>query len=154
MLTIAMPTFDDFSGVWFTIMALRLHHPIGDAEILVVDNNPTGVCGPALEALGKWVPHYRYVPYSEQQGTAIVHEVIFREARGEYVLCVDCHVLLLPGALERLLQYFAQNPQTRDMLTGPLIYDDLKSYSSHMEPRWSTGMYGVWATDPRAADPN
>lgn len=153
-MTIAMPTFDDFDGVWFSVMALRLYHPAAaDCEILVVDNNPHGPQAGAVEGLGKWVPRYRYVPFDGAQGTAVVHEVIMREARSDYVLCMDCHVMFAPGAIRQLLEYFAQNPKTPDILHGPLVYDDMKSLSTHMEPGWGTGMYGKWASDPRALDP-
>jgi Glycosyltransferase family 25 (LPS biosynthesis protein) len=70
------------------------------------------------------------------------------------VLCVDCHVLFVPGALRSLLDYLTANPETPDLLQGPLLYDDLRSLSTHMEPRWSHGMYGVWGTDRRGADPS
>ena len=45
-------------------------------------------------------------------------------ASGRAVLCINCHVLLAPGAVRRLLDYFAANPNSRDLLTGPLL-DDL-----------------------------
>jgi hypothetical protein len=52
------------------------------------------------------------------------------------------------------MDYFLANPDTSDLLQGPLLYDDLRNISSHMEPRWSTGMFGVWGNDPRADDPD
>jgi hypothetical protein len=63
-------------------------------------------------------------------------------------------VLFAPGALRRLLDYLRDHPQTDDLLQGPLVYDDLRTLSTHMEPRWSHGMYGVWGTDERAMDPD
>jgi hypothetical protein len=153
-MTIGIPTYDDYDGLYFTVMSLRLYHPaVADCEILVVDNNPAGPAAKALDALQGWIPNYRYLPYDGVTGTAIVHEIVFREARHEHVLCMDCHVLVAPGAVDRLAAYFAANPGTRDLLHGPLVYDDLKSVSTHMEPRWSTGMFGVWATDQRGVDP-
>ena len=49
-LSIGMATFDDYDGVYFTLQALRLYHPeVADGlELLVVDNNPNGMCGDAL----------------------------------------------------------------------------------------------------------
>jgi hypothetical protein len=35
-----------------------------------------------------------------------------------------------------------------------MIYDDLRNLSTHMEPRWRNGMYGIWGDDPRASDPS
>ena len=64
------------------------------------------------------------------------------------MLCVDCHVLFVPGSLRKLLDYFEANPDTPDLLQGPLVYDDLRSFSTHMDRIWQAGMYGVWGTDP------
>jgi hypothetical protein len=153
-LTIGMATYDDYDGVYFTIQAIRLYHPeiADEIEILVVDNHPGGPCAEALKGLATWIPNYRYIPFQRVSGTA-ARDAIFREAAGDFVLCVDCHVLFAPGSLRKLLDYFQANPATPDLLQGPLVYDDLKTLSSHMDPTWSTGMYGVWGNDARAADP-
>jgi len=153
-LTIGMATYDDYDGVYFTVQAIRLYHPeAADAiEILVVDNHPDGPCAADLQALANWIPNYRYIPFDRIRGTA-ARDVIFREASTESVLCVDCHVMFAPGALRQLIDYFDANPASRDLLQGPLVYDDLRSFSTHMEPKWSAGMYGVWGCDTRAADP-
>jgi hypothetical protein len=68
-------------------------------------------------------------------------------------LCIDSHILIVPGAIPRLLAHFDAAPHSRDLLQGPLLYDDLRSISTHFEPRWEAGMYGVWAIDPRGEDP-
>jgi hypothetical protein len=153
-LSIGMATYDDYDGVYFTVMALRLYHPeiAADSEIIVVDNHPEGPCAPALKALESWVPGYRYVPFDRVRGTA-ARDVVFREAIAEFVLCLDCHVMFAPGALRQLLDYFQAHPDTPDLLQGPLVYDDLRTFSTHMDRCWSAGMYGVWATDQRAQDP-
>jgi hypothetical protein len=152
-LTIGMATFDDYDGVYFTAQAIRLYHPevADETEILVVDNNPTGVCAEALKNLDSKIPGYRYVPYDRTSGTA-VRDLVFREAAGEYVLCLDSHVMLVPGALRRLLDYLDRNSDTNDLLQGPLLYDDGVTISTHMDPEWREGMYGTWGTDPRGVD--
>ena len=154
-LTIGMATYDDYDGVYFTAQAIRLYHPevTATTEILVIDNHPEGPCAMELKALGNWIDGYRYIPWNRTSGTS-VRDLVFREAEGEFVLCVDSHVLFAPGALGRLHEYLAAHPDTPDLLQGPLLYDDLRSMSTHMEPRWSSGMYGVWGTDERAADVN
>jgi len=154
-LCIGMATYDDYDGVYFTAQSIRLYHPevTPETEILVIDNHPDGPCASELKALGNWIEGYRYIPWSRTPGTS-VRDIVFREANAEFVLCVDSHVLFVPGALRKLLDYLAANPQTPDLLQGPLLYDDLRTLSTHMEPRWSCGMYGVWGNDERAADPN
>jgi hypothetical protein len=151
-LCIGMATYDDYDGVYFTAQSIRLYHPevTSETEILVVDNHPDGPCAAELKALGSWIEGYRYIPWNRTAGTS-VRDIVFREANADFVLCVDCHVLFVPGALRKLLDYIAANPQTPDLLQGPLLYDDLRSLSTHMEPRWQSGMYGVWGTDERAA---
>ena len=153
-LTIGMATYDDYDGVYFTIQAIRLHHPeiLNDVDFVIVDNNPDGPCGAALKELGDWISNYRYIAKGGISGTAI-RDCVFREARSKFVLCLDCHVLVATGALRQLIDYFEANPETRDLLQGPLIYDDLNNYSTHFEPQWRDGMYGIWGTDLRGADP-
>ncbi len=153
-LTVGMTTFDDYDGVYFTIQSLRTSHPelAGELEFVVVDNNPGGSCSEALSQLGKSIDGYRYVPRGEWSGTAMKNAV-FEEASSPYVLCLDSHVLVAPGALTKLLAYFSANPDSRDLLQGPLVYDDLSNTSTHMDPQWRGGMYGIWANDPRGADP-
>ena len=152
-LTIGMATYDDYDGVYFSLQAIRLFHPeISEkVEFLVIDNNPAGQCAQPLKDLENWIPNYRYVPKGNVSGTAI-RDWVFSEARTEFVLCMDCHVFVAPGALKRLIDYFTANPDTPDLVQGPLIYDDLKSYSTHFKPGWQAGMYGSWDAEPGADD--
>lgn len=155
-LTIGMATYDDYDGVYFTLQSLRLYHPeiVADTEFLVIDNHPGGPCAEPLKSLERSVPNYRYVPVRRMAGTA-VRDALFAEAGGDYVLCLDCHVLLVPGAVKRLLDYFAAHPDTRDLLQGPLVDDSLdKITGSHMQPAWREGFLGKWAVDERANDPD
>ena len=43
---------------------------------------------------------------------------------------MDCHVLLENGALKKLLDYYDSGKDEGNLLHGPLLYDDLKSYST------------------------
>lgn len=144
-LTIGMATYDDYDGVYFTIQALRLYHPevMSDVEFIVVDNNPTGVCANSLKALETQIPNYRYVPHGEKSGTTVRGQ-IFEQSNGTYILGLDCHVFLVPGALKKLMDYFDAHPETRDLLQGPLLYDNLTTLATHFHPEWRGGMYGYW----------
>lgn len=154
-LTIGMATYDDYDGVYFTLQALRLYHPeiLDKTNFLVIDNHPGGPCAAPLKQLDTIAPNYRYVPAVTPTGTTI-RNVVFEEADSEFVLCLDCHVLLHPGAIARLLDYFDANPDTPDLLQGPLVYDNLDSWSPQFKPGWSAGMYGTWEPDARADDPD
>ena len=149
-LCVGMATYDDFDGAWFTIQAISMYQAevLADVSFLVIDNHPEGAAGPALRALEGWLPDYRYVPFDGYRGTA-VRDLVFREACADIVCCVDSHVLLRPGALAHLLEWFGAYPRSRDLLQGPLLYDDLKPGATHMEPTWGAGMFGQWGRDPR-----
>jgi Glycosyl transferase family 2 len=153
-LTVGMATYDDYDGVYFTIQSLRNTNPEleGQREFVVIDNNPGGVCSDELAKLGNWIDGYRYVPRGEWSGTTMKNAV-FEEASSPFVLCVDSHVLIAPGALAKLIAYFEADPSTADLLQGPMVYDDLRKTSTHFEPRWRGGMWGTWADDPRGDDP-
>ncbi|MEM7586344.1 MAG: PqqD family peptide modification chaperone [Acidobacteriota bacterium] len=153
-LTVGMATYDDFDGAYFTIQSIRLYHPevVDRLDFLLVDNNPGGPHSTALEALQRAVPGLRYVANQEILGTA-VRDFVFRLATTPYVLCLDSHVLVAPGALGRMIDYFDARPDCNDLLQGPLVADDLGSISTHFDPVWRAGMYGVWATDERGRDP-
>jgi glycosyltransferase involved in cell wall biosynthesis len=146
-LTIGMATYDDFDGVYFTIQALRLYQDLTDSEILVIDNFGSDDTEKFVENL----TGARYIRATEVVGTA-VRELVFRHATGDAVLCIDSHILLVPGAIGRLRQYYADHPGTRDLLQGPLLYDDLKTISTHFDPEWRSQMWGTWGTDPRGLD--
>jgi glycosyltransferase involved in cell wall biosynthesis len=133
-----------------------LYHPeiLDEVDFLVVDNHPDGPCAEALKALERDIPNYRYVPFNSHRGTAASKNAVFSEAGGKFVLCLDSHVFIVPGALTHLMKYLQANPGTCDLLQGPLIYDDLSTISTHFQPGWRGGMYGVWEVDGRGLDPD
>jgi hypothetical protein len=148
-LTIGMPTYQDFEGVYFTLQALRFYQDLEDTELLVIDNYGCEYTRNYVEGWAK----ARYVLATDEVGTAAAKNRVFTEARGEAVLCCDSHVLFAPGAIARLKRYYQDHPASPDLLQGPLVYDDLQSLSTHFDPVWSGQMWGVWATDPRGLDP-
>ena len=156
-LCVGMATHGDFDGVWFTIQALRMYHAEASADVsfVVIDNDPGGPAATALRAIGDWVPRYRYVPFGGFSGTA-VRDLVFRETDADVVCCVDSHVLLAPGALAALRDWFDEHPDSLDLVQGPLLYDDLliERAVTHLEPTWGAGMFGQWARDPRLDEAN
>ena len=149
-LCIGMATYDDFDGVYFSVQAIRCYHPEVADEIciLVLDNHPEGAIAQELQKLETAIPNYYYVPYTEQTGTTVKH-LVFCEADADYVLCIDSHVLIMPGAIRKLIDFLDDNPDCYDLLQGPLVRDDLSTLSTHMNPEWDRGMYGIWETDAR-----
>ena len=160
-LTIGMATAGDFDGPVFTIQALRLYHPdvIDDCEILVVDNTPETKIGERLKLFCQKTG-VRYIPFPEPKGTAAPRAEVFRQAESENVLCLDSHVLLAPGTIERLIKYMEDDHDRRDLLSGPIIWDDLEAayagsrrMATHFQTAWGAGMWGQWGLDDRAVDP-
>ena len=154
-LTVGMTTYDDYDGVYFSLQALRLYHPevLGDVEFVVIDNHPGGPCSEPLKQLEKHISNYRYVPYSDRLGTA-VRDRVFAEAAGKFVLCIDCHVFVMSGALKQLVDYCEAHEQTSDLLQGPLVNDDLTTVWTHFHPEWRNGMFGYWDLDERGSKPD
>lgn len=154
-LTIGMATYDDYDGVYFSLQAIRLYHPeiLDEVEFLIIDNHPEGRGATALKRLEDDIPNLRYVPASDMTGTAVKSRV-FSEAQGEFVLCMDCHVLFAPGGLKALIDYFRAAPESNDLIQGPLIRDKLDAVSTHWVEKWRNGMFGDWSTDPRGEAPD
>lgn len=152
-LTIGMAAYEDPAGVYFTCQSIRLHgaaelHQLGIPwQLLIVDNSPK----PQLADLAaKLVATYVHMP--SPTGTAPPRNRVFREAICSHVLCVDSHILLRTGALLALGKHLQANPESRDLLQGPLLYDSLDRLGTHFKPVWNDFMYGQWDSDKRVAD--
>lgn len=158
-LTIGMACHNDWQGVYFTVQSLCWHHAqaVRRCELIVADNDPAGQQGKwTREFIECWLaPHagkggghfarVRYIAAGEVEGTSAPRERVFKEATGKFVLCTDCHVLLKPLSLNYLLDYCAENPESKDLLTGVLWLDDRVTYHTHMDDVWRDGMWGIWA---------
>jgi hypothetical protein len=147
-LTIGMATYNDFDGVYFTLQALRLYQDLERTELLVIDNYG---CDETKNLVEDWL-NGRYIRATDAVGTAAPRELVFREARGKAVLCCDCHVLFVPGAIARLKQYYREHPDCRDLLQGPLLFDDAKHLATHFDPVWQAQMWGTWGSDQRGQE--
>lgn len=145
-LTIGMATFEDFDGVYFTVQSLRLHQNLTpEDEIIVVDNSPSTAQGMAVKNFCKSVG-VRYIEMPGSSGTTQTRERVFQEATGDAVLCMDCHVLLAPGAITRLRDWYKDHPGTKDLYQGPMILDGLTWSYTHFDLRWREQMWGIWGT--------
>ena len=149
-LTIGMAHFDDYHGAYFTLQALRTYNPeaIKDVEIVVVDQSPGTPHG---KMLAGFVEHWcnvgtggsKYIKMTEPTGTSVSRDKVFQAASSPWVLCMDCHVLLPPGALQRILDFIDGNT-SEDLYSGPLLYDNLIDYATHFDDQWRGEMWGTW----------
>lgn len=154
-LTIGMPCYDDYEGVFFTIQSLRLHHPevMSEVEFVIVDNNPSSCQGKAVENFAKWVREpIKYVSFTASTGAANAKEEVFSNAQTPYVLCMDCHILVVPGAIQKLIEGFDGGWDDGNLLHGPMLYDDLSVGATHMDMVWRGGMQGIWAVYKEALE--
>jgi hypothetical protein len=154
LLTIGMSTFDDFDGVFFSIQSLRMYHSLCKTdyvEYIILDNNPNRPHGEACKSFAKSSPNIRYIPLYDSPSSFNKYKV-YDYANGKYILIIDSHVLIERGGIESLIEYFKNNPNCKNLIQGPLLYDDLENISTHFDPKWSGGMYGVWETNKKQYD--
>lgn len=158
-LTVGMAHFDDFDGALFTLQALAMYHAAAVREIVIVDQSPDTPAGRALaENLKHWPRpgiELVYEPMHDATGTTQSRQRIFDLATSETVVVMDCHVLVEQGALARLVEWIEANPESAgDLLSGPIVLNDLQNVHTHFDQTWRGGMWGTWQTDERGTDPN
>ena len=144
-----MATYDDYDGVYFTIQSLRLYHDIcntDQVEFVVIDNNPDNKHGKETKNLITNKIKGQYIPYNKTVSSFNKYKVA-EHANGKYILIIDCHVLIEKGGIDILLDYYKNNHDCKDLIQGPLWYDDLKHISTHFDPVWRGDMWGIWATN-------
>tara|TARA_Y100000034_G_C6853377_1_gene387434 strand:- start:610 stop:1278 length:669 start_codon:yes stop_codon:yes gene_type:complete len=62
---------------------------------------------------------------------------------------MDSHVLLDVGGLQAFMDWYEATTSVRDdLFTGPMVYPNLETYSTHMTDTWGAGMWGQWASSP------
>lgn len=166
-ITVGMAMFRDFDGVYFTVRSLALHHrdlAPHELEILVVDSHPEfpdrnadphGARTPSerIRDLCQNTPNARYVIHDGPGGTSQPRNQVFRDARGEIVICIDSHVLLPAGALGKTVEWFARNPEFHGLVQGPMLYDS-GEVVTHMRRVWDDQMLGKWEYDERYKGPD
>lgn len=153
-LTIGMAVYNDFRGVWFTIQALRLNNDLRDVELVVVDNFPQVDSPDGTTAIQRFLTHNasngtagtQYVSMPAPVGTTVPRNHIFKTARGEWVLCLDSHVLLPPGTINNFKNWLKENGETKDLVQGPLILDNHGYIHTVFADVWRSEMWGVWGT--------
>ena len=152
-LSIGMATYDDYDGVFFTIQSLRMHHPFcstNNVEYIVLDTNPKGNHSSALKSfLEGSVPNSKYITQTDNISSFNKYNIV-DYANGKYILILDCHILLASGALDSLLTYYNDNPNCKDLIQGPLLYDDLQNYATEFKDEWRGDMYGTWHSNHKA----
>ena len=158
-LTVGMATSSDFEGVWCSVQSVFLHNKWvrpNDVEIIVVDTTPKGSDHRRLvqDFIGKGgnpepgsrTERLKYIDMAGFAGTTKPRDIIFDHATAPYVCVMDCHVMLPSDALLRLLHWFEANPECKDLIHGPMLYDNLHAFSTIFADQFRRGMWGTWGT--------
>lgn len=152
-LTVGLTTHDDYDGVFFTINSLRLHHSEIAMKFVVVDQNPTSQYGKLTKEFVERIGGV-YLQQTDRLGPSHGRNLCAAEAEDGWILLLDSHVLLEPKALKDTFKWIHSGVLRKtDLLSGPLVYDDFKSLSSHWRPGWNDQCFGTWDLDRRACDP-
>ena len=140
MITIGMPSYNNPTEVWATLSALKLYQNLTDVELLVVDN----ANNQEVQKIAKSMDA-RCEVYTEKQGTGPAKNAVFDFAAGDFVLCMDSHVMLWPESVERLRIWFnTHTDKSANLIHGPMAYDSLKRFSWEWIPKWRGNMWGIW----------
>lgn len=144
LLTVGMAVYREFEDVWHTLESLNTFHGTW-FNIVVVDNAPSSCLRTkaTVSAVGG-----RYFHRPDLNGTARPRSAVFDFATTPWVLVCDSHVHFEPGALKALEDYIRTNPESKDILSGPIVGDDGKWQATHWELNSNGGLWGTWANNP------
>lgn len=145
-----MACYDDYDGVYFTVQNLRAFHDMTDVELLVLDNHPESAHG---KQLAKLAPRagIRLVHVTDRVSSWVKYDAVLH-ATGDVVVGMDSHLVMLPGSIAALRTWWQAHEGSRDLLTGPVIYDELQDGSMGLDPQWNGHDFGTWmAKTPRAS---
>lgn len=134
--SICLPSYNNFTEVFFTVQSLRMYHDLKDAEIVIVDNFGDKILANWVKNNGKNV--VKYERHTDVQCGSAAKNRAIEIAKGEFVLCMDSHILVKQGALDVELE-------GDNFYQGPLMYSSCIKYSIAWEPVWRKHMWGIWS---------
>ena len=157
-LSIGFAHFDDYHGAWFTIQDIRKElifngrqDLLDQIEFVVIEsNNGSRHASDLRNFCASTLAKNKSLSYmiKPNEGTSSSRNEIFKQAKGDFVLVMDCHVLLCPvvDTIEKIFEFIETNPETNDIFSGPLVYDDGINISTHFSSEWRSQMWGTWQT--------
>ena len=143
-LSVGMAFYDDYDGVFFTINSLLLG-PFKEIikEIIIIDNNPTSQSADMVRLVAFDLRHIvKYVPFTEKISTSVRDE-IFKHASGDYVMVLDCHILIDQSCLPKMID-FLNMPVSQDMFHGVNLGYNLQVGGTDMVETWRICSFGNW----------
>lgn len=141
LLTIAIPTFNDYRGLSMTLQSLNMHHKGLGFEVVVFDNY--GKCERSKKAAKN--AKARCVVDDSVQGTCFAKSRCVQESFGQFVLVIDSHVMIDTGGIARLLDFLRSLPAgCHDIFHGPLVSNAGDVYATELINKWSGNAWGTW----------
>jgi hypothetical protein len=135
-----MASWNNPVEVWFTLAALNMYQDLKDVELLLVDNAGNAEVKKICSNAG-----CRYELFTEKQGPQPAKNKVFELAEKEFVLCIDSHVLLWPGAISKLKIWVKENwNDAKNLIQAPMAYINMRKAETHMTQKWQGGMWGTW----------
>jgi hypothetical protein len=151
-LSVGMAVVNDFQGMMFTAMSLRmqaLQELSNPLEIIIVENqNTKNPCKLTQEFCVKAGFVYKHL--TDRYGTSAPRDEVFKLATGKVVACVDSHIVTAPGTLKSIVNYYRKNPASLDLVQGPIVGEDGGLLGTHWAPKWRAGMFGTWESNHAA----
>jgi GT2 family glycosyltransferase len=106
-------------------------------EIIIVDNGSTD---DSLTMLQREFPAARLIQNSQNEGFAHPSNQALQASQGQYMLVLNPDTLVLPGALNTLVQYMAEHPQVG--ICGPKVLNR----DGTLQKACKRGVSRPWAT--------
>jgi glycosyltransferase involved in cell wall biosynthesis len=92
---------------------------------------------PGRQGVSRAGGRIRYRLCKEIRGVSYAKNKIFEHARGTFVLCIDSHILIAPGAFDVL-------PIDDNFIQGPCFNSVCDKAAYEWLPIWRAQMWGIW----------
>lgn len=141
LLTIAVPTYNRVEKLKFCLNRLLKEAQGRPVEIFVSDNASTDGTEEYMRAFSAIHPEVTYIRNSENVGADRNFLNCYECAAGEYVLLIGDDDVLLPGALDRMIQMLREKPVFVYCNSSGLKAEDPLTYSQPVHPEGEDRIY-------------
>jgi GT2 family glycosyltransferase len=120
---VGINAFDYLSNCLESVFASKYN---GEMEIIYVDNNSTLV---GLDAIEEKYPNITIIRNNQNSGYATANNQGIKISAGEFVLLLNPDTILDENAIQRMINYLRQNPETG--IVGPKVLNSDGSFQAH-----------------------
>jgi len=138
--TIGIPTYEDYTGLWATLVDLRkaiVRNNLNELVELVVCDNQPDYAGGWIEQRVRSNYFGRYLPLKEPTSTGAPRNLIMKEALGEITIVMDSHVTQYDyDQLPRVVNYLLDNAGD-ELFFGVCLSDSIVDKHGKIKPVWT-----------------